>query len=131
MPKTKPTKLTDVDVAALERAVETVRQRSEADGEQVDDLVKRRGWREAAEFCSYSRQCETLWLRPWQWPPCEVEISDADIPGEDWDGRRAAAQLLEQLLELGLSKFESSPLNAIAAAERATKLRNGSAVLCP
>jgi hypothetical protein len=110
---TKPAKLTKLDVEAMERAIEMGRARGKAEREQLDEMLKNRPWHRVGEFAAYGCQCETLGLKPWQTPPCELTDPDAYASGDDHRGLRAAARLLERLQDLGLSKYEPDPLHAI------------------
>ena len=118
---TKPAGLTATDREALERAIAMKRQMSEADRLQVAGMLKEKPWRETAEFCSYGCQCDRLQLKPWQWPPCEVDPDWAEYTDDDHHGRIAAARLLERMLALGISRWEPDPVAAIVEAERARK----------
>jgi hypothetical protein len=119
MRKTKPMKLTEVDRDALERAIAMGRQRGAAEREQLDGFLREKPWREVGEFAAYGCQCDTLRLKPWQTPPCEIEDPDLTLArtGDDYRGLRAAARLLERLLKAGLSKYEPDPIGALERVE--------------
>jgi len=114
----KPTKLIDIDIEAMERAIEMKRERSEADREQIEDMLRERPWHECGAFAAYGAQCHALALRPWESPPTEVDPDWADHTGVDHYGRIAAARLLRRLLDAGLSRYEPDPIAALARAER-------------
>ena len=73
---------------------------------------------EAARFASYHCQTRSLRLRPWKSPP--VWIRDIAVELESTIPSRArAAELLQRMGALGISKYHPSPIEAIAAAEGA------------
>ena len=60
--------------AVLVLALDRVTRRAELERrEQVADKLREEGWRAAAEFCASVQQSETLRLRPWQQPPCNID----------------------------------------------------------
>jgi hypothetical protein len=99
------------DREALTRALEQCRAASKEECRQIDGMVQERGWMEAAAFASYSRQIDTLHLRPWQEPPSHV--SDAFEPRR---GEEAAARILRKMLKAGVSRWHPDPLAALEAA---------------
>jgi hypothetical protein len=62
--------LAKADVAALTRAIELARQESPATQQQIDDMVRERGWERAARFAAYCCRDARLPLKPWMTPPC-------------------------------------------------------------
>jgi hypothetical protein len=82
---------------------------------RTDDLE------EVGSFASYSCQINSLHLRPWQTAPMWVIDIEAPLrePPNDQRGNYHAAQLLRQMLDAGLSRYEPDPLAALDAAERA------------
>jgi hypothetical protein len=58
-----------------------------------------------------------LHLKPWQPPPCWAEFDDEDNKAGPISGRRAAAELLQRMLALGIGRWHPDPLAAIEAAE--------------
>jgi hypothetical protein len=68
-------------------------------------------WEEVAQFASYCVQGRLLGLQPWQNP-------DLDRPYGDPRAARESAELLKRLLDAGLSRFEPTPLQALAGAEK-------------
>jgi hypothetical protein len=109
--------LTETDKAALKLAIEIDRKRDHATRRQIDDMLKERPWREVAEFAAYGCQCTALHLKPWQPPPCWAEIGDRDNEAGPISGRRAAAELLQRMLSLGISRWHPDPVRAIEQAE--------------
>jgi hypothetical protein len=116
--------LTEADVEALARAIDLAQQESRAQRQQIDDMIRERGWERAARFAAYCCQDRALRLKPWMTPPCWLR-SDAAVkaaqaaPSPDLGGRRAAGQLVERLLAVGLSRYEPDPEAALAKAARA------------
>ena len=112
--------LSAADYDALGRAIETCRRKDPATREQIEHKLATELWRETAEFAAYSCQCDTLHLQPWQSPPCWVDDLVADInAGDDGIlGDYAAAKLLRQLLDRGLSRYEPDPVNALKQTKR-------------
>jgi hypothetical protein len=102
----------DVDGDALTRALIWYRARSQDRSSQLDYIIKRDGWRKAAEFCAGSAQRHHLQLRPWMPPPCWCELGEDDDERQA-PGRRAASELLARMLAAGLSRFEPDPINAL------------------
>jgi hypothetical protein len=119
----KPTRpdllLTEADVAALTRSIELAQAESAATRQQIDDMIRERGWERAARFAAYCCQDRALRLKPWMSPPCWLR-TDAAVkaalaaPAPDLGGRRAAGQLVERLLAAGLSRYEPDPEAALA-----------------
>ena len=96
---------------ALTLALEQCRAASKEECRQIDSMVQERGWLEAATFASYSRQIDTLHLKPWQEPPCHV--TDENEPRR---GEAAAAKILRKMLKAGVSRWHPDPLAALEAA---------------
>ena len=98
------------DRAALVLALTKCRAESRKRDRQITAmLLEPRPWQEVAEFAAYSTQMDSLKLKPWQLPPCEVEPDDRQ--------HRQAAKLLREMLALGVSKYHPDPLAAIEAAK--------------
>ena len=110
--------MTRKDRKALTRAIEAVRRESPQRARQIADKLASEPWEDVGEFASYSAQCRSLRLRPWQFPPCWID----DIPAalndpEPHRGLRTAGELLQRMLAAGLSRYEPDPLKALEAAE--------------
>jgi hypothetical protein len=105
--------MTQCDRDALRRALVAARSRNEARKKQIDSMLCDRDWETVAEFASYSVQRDALRLKPWQFAPCEVDIGDIDAPGYEHRGAAPAAELLQQLLAAGLSRWEPDPVTAL------------------
>ena len=96
-----------VDMAALRAAMAM----AEAEPEfaaHLKELLEDRPWWDVALTAVYHFQCKTLNLRPWQTPPGWV--------GEDHS--KADQELLNKMLDAGLSQWEPNPLAALARAKR-------------
>jgi hypothetical protein len=104
--------MSQCDSDALRRALVAARSRGEAQ-KQIDSMLCDRDWETVAEFASYSVQRDALRLKPWQLAPCEVDIGDIDTPGYEHRGAAPAAELLQQLLAAGLSRWEPDPVAAL------------------
>jgi hypothetical protein len=107
--------LEPADFEALDRAIRTCSDRA-----QIESKLATERWRQAAEFASYSCQCDALHLQPWQDPPCWVDdlVGAINAGNDDILGDYAAAKLLRQLLDRGLSRYEPDPVNALKQAKR-------------
>jgi hypothetical protein len=120
------TKLSQVDREAMTRAIENMRQRGGEDARQIERMLREEPREDVGEFAAYACQDRALRLKPWQTPPCWLR-TDAAVriallePPPDLKGRRFAAELVQQLLAAGLSRFEPDPLRSLAAAEAASK----------
>jgi|SRR5262249_55846845 len=114
------TALSAADYDALSRAIETCRQKDPAARAQIERKLATELWRETAEFAAYSCQCDALHLQPWQDPPCHVDdLVGAINAGNDGIlGDYAAAKLLQQLLDRGLSRYEPDPVSALKQAKK-------------
>jgi hypothetical protein len=112
--------LSAADNNALGRAIEICRRKDPAAREQIEHKLATELWRGAAEFAAYSCQCDALHLQPWQDPPCWVDdLVGAINAGNDGIlGDYAAAKLLRQLLDRGLSRYEPDPVNALKQTKR-------------
>ena len=112
-----------IDQDAMRRSIKTVRQRDRASADHIDAMMRDdddASFEGAGRFASASCQARALHLKPWQTIPLWVGDIEAALaePYGDQRGDREAAEILQKLLSLGLSRFEPSPLDAIAAAER-------------
>jgi hypothetical protein len=108
--------LSQVDLNALERAIEFVRARgSPADKLQIEDKLKTEPWLEVARFAVYGAQMRALRLKLWQPAPSDIDDVDAALAAGDDGvmGHYQAAKLLQRMLCAGLSRFEPDPLAAL------------------
>jgi hypothetical protein len=115
-------KLSRVDKAALERAIELRRDSGERGrAEQIDELIAEEGWFSTAEFAACGCQRKNLQIRMWQPCPAEIPIDEiASIIAKGPDGKSgyfAAAKILRRMLLLGISRYEPDPMQAIATAK--------------
>jgi hypothetical protein len=105
----------DLDKNALERAMKIIAAGSKDRADQISSMLADRPWAEVAHFASYCVQGDALSLAPWETPPCDADITSSDP---------AAMQLLQRLLDAGLSKYEPDPVAALdLAEERDTRAR--------
>jgi hypothetical protein len=116
------TKLSQVDKAALERALALRRDSGEPGRrEQIDELLQGEGWFSTADFCATGCQRKNLRIKMWEPCPAEIPIDEiAGIIAAGRDGKSgyfAAAKLLKRMLLLGISRFEPDPLTAIDRAK--------------
>jgi hypothetical protein len=110
-----------LDRAALERAVAlTLAEDDQGRVEQVKDMLATRCWLEVAEFCAYHQQGRNLNIKPWEYVPSWIEPDAIDaIIARGQDGQKyGAAKLLKRMLACGLSEFDPTPLESLAAVER-------------
>lgn len=105
-----PAGLDEADLAALRLAFARSHASSKLRARQLDEMVKERGWQEAAEFAAYDCQFDSMQLRPWQDPPCLV----AD-PNEPRVGEEMAARILRRMLKAGISRWHPDPMAALEA----------------
>jgi len=101
----------------MQRAIEQTRSESEPRKKQIDDMLADRPFEEAGAFAAYHCQNRFLRLRPWEAAPCDASIGDVDAPTMPLGGKRAAAQLLQRMLDNGLSRYEPNPVAALARPE--------------
>jgi hypothetical protein len=112
-----------LDRAALERAIAmTLAEDDQASVEQVKDMLANPGrtWWETATFCAYHQQGRNLRIKPWEYTPCWIEPDEIDaIVARGQDRQKyGAAKLLKRMLACGLSEFDPTPLESLAAVER-------------
>jgi hypothetical protein len=109
-----------IDRDALERCLAAARAEDAGRRRQIDDMLvdPSRSWEEVAVFAASCAQSRSLDLPPWQSVPFRASLRDLDKPYGDPSGKRESAELLKKMLDLGLSPFEPSPMQAIAAAEQ-------------
>jgi hypothetical protein len=69
--------ISDIDRAAMGRAVTTVRQQSPARAKQIFDMLSSRPLETVGRFASFSCQMDSLHLDPWETPPCWITNVDA------------------------------------------------------
>jgi hypothetical protein len=108
---------TETDRAAMQLAIDMVR----AEGEDRVRWLEGRSFCDAGTLCAYHCQYRVLRLKPWQWPPCWIDPKniDAELAAPpDQSGRRRAAQLLREMLALGISQYHPDPVAAVAEAKR-------------
>lgn len=98
------------DRDALKRSMEICRA-EEGRTRQLNAMLKDDGWWHAATFASMHCQCQALNLYPWQSPPCIADGYHSDP---------AAKKLLQQMLDLGISRYAPDPMAAIEQAKRET-----------
>jgi hypothetical protein len=102
--------LTEVDRAALQRALDEAR-REPSCAEQLSEMLTDRPWEEVAKLAAFGCQCKALRLQPWEIPPCE--ITDADISREHLE----AQTMVRRLIKAGLSRWEPDPEGALRRAK--------------
>jgi hypothetical protein len=110
-----------LDRAALERAIQlTLAEDDQGRVEQVKDMLATRSWGEVAAFCAYHQQGRNLHIKPWEFVPCWIDQDEIDaIAARGQDGQKyGAARLLKRMLARGLSEFDPTPLESLAAVER-------------
>jgi ribosomal protein S7 len=117
----------DQDRAALERALAEALEGESR--EQIRKKLETDSWFTVARFAAYSRQVDSLHLKPWQIAPLWIDPEEIDdiLRGEtdaDSDEDVAAARLLKRMLSYGVSRFDPDPMGAIQHARAA--LRQGS-----
>ena len=102
-----------VDRDALERAMQ-IAQRDPLRKEQLQSKLEDEEWTETATFAAYSCQIESLSLKPWQSPPCQID-EDADEPDNaEREPDTVGRKLLRQMLRAGVSRYDPDPLAALA-----------------
>ena len=109
--------LSDVDHAALVKAIETVRAKGGDRREQIEEKLRGQHgctWLDTALFASYSAQCEALDLFPGTYPPCWIE-GPGDVAADP--DNRATFRLLQRMLAAGVSRFDPDPLAALTKAK--------------
>ena len=112
-------KISRIDREALERALALDPDRDPGDDPPPNRRLDPAGWLEAAHSAAYACQCAVLRPKPWQPVPANdyVAVTDDDSEYGPVMGRAAAAELLRRLLAAGLSRYEPSPLEALARVE--------------
>ena len=109
--------ISDVDRDAFTRAIIACRAQGPARSRQIDAMLTHRSWEEVGKFAAYCAQGRSLDVQPWANVPMYARFPDLKKPFGDPRGEREAAEILKQLVEHNLSRFEPDPLAAIAAAE--------------
>lgn len=97
------------DKAAWELAIEMTRAESEGRASQIGQMLVTRDRADVGRFASYHCQMRALRLKPWEEPPCHLVDLDYD---------HEAAELLRQMLALGVSRWHPDPIKAVEEAER-------------
>jgi hypothetical protein len=109
--------LSKIDRAALVLALDmTLKEPDRERVEQVQYMLNKDGWYEAATFCSYHRQTSSLGLRPWEDPPCAIDDPDEVLAGRAESHRKMAASLCKEMMGLGVSVWHPDPRAALEAA---------------
>ena len=105
------------DLDALELAIAQTLAEDDGRREQVDSMLEEDWWH-GATFAAYHRQTDSLQLKPWESPPCCCDEDDIDDDADDIHGNKPALKLLQEMLDLGISRWHPDPLAAIEAAKR-------------
>ena len=100
--------LTSIDHAALLQCLQIC----ERDPEFREQFKDAPDWRERAEHACYRVQTDALHLKPWQTPPCLVELYE-DNPNES-----DAREMLKRMLDAGVSRYDPDPLAALKKKHR-------------
>jgi hypothetical protein len=88
------TKISDVDRAALELAIEYCCAHSEQSREQIHGMLRDRSWEQVAKFASFSAQTESLDAAPFEHLPCDLPDNyDPATDPEPIKGGREAYRL--------------------------------------
>jgi len=115
-------KLHPVDRSALERAIELAKGESAGRARQIADKLKHESWRAVGEFAASCCQDRALATKPWETAPCSVDEDDPIPDGDDHRRTGRAIKLLRRLLRAGLSRYEPSPIEALARVEARDKI---------
>jgi hypothetical protein len=103
-----------------------MRQQGSLQRAMIDQKLVHETWIEAASFASFYMQSGSLYLQPWEMPPCWIDVDNiaAALATPD-DGRRLsqAAQLLRQMLANNISRFSPDPLRELNEAEQTNRAR--------
>lgn len=99
----------DKDREALERALEQARQESPDRAEQLDSIIADGDWLHAARLAATIRQYRSLNLNCGQSVPMNGDTQPDRFP--------EAAELLEEMLAAGLSRYEPDPLAGLRATQ--------------
>jgi hypothetical protein len=99
--------MTEVDKDALRRAIKMARAESPEHAGQIDRMMAQgQSFEEIGRSCASGCQRHNLRLKPWESPPIYAELHP-DQPG--------ATELLNKLLDAGLSRYEPDPIAALEA----------------
>ena len=104
-----------VDREALTLALKLAREQP-GRARQLDRMLEREDRFEVATFAAECCQERALRLKPWQPAPCRTRAGDLEAPPGDLFGHREAAELLQRMLALGMSRWHPDPLRAIEEA---------------
>jgi hypothetical protein len=113
-------KLTKTDRDAVRLATEEYASR----GAMQAERAKKKKWTlDFGESCATWQQRYNLDLLAWQVAPLQIENPNRPDVGRDpaqaaTDGRQQAAELLKQMLALGVSRYHPNPVKAIEEAKR-------------
>lgn len=128
MPKFTEEDFDDLDRDALNRGLHlTLNDRDRGTVEQIRDFLREKhddldhGWWYAASHAAYHQQTRALNLSPWEFPPCWInpdEIDDIIANGDGTSNNFNAAKLAKRMIAAGVSLYDPSPIEAIAAAKR-------------
>ena len=102
--------MTRNDRAALKLAMGLACAEDRERARQIGSMLKDRSWEDVAEFAASCCQSRSLHLDPWSLPPCHGDSDNHHDP--------AARKLLRQMLDLGISRWHPSPMDAIAEAKK-------------
>jgi hypothetical protein len=118
--RTPSPRLSEADIRALTKSIETVRGWDAFHRQWVDGkLADGEPWQEVGECCAVAAQERALRLKPWQIAPLSIHNIEASLeaPEDEHRGHRRAAQLLAKMLALGVSRYTPNPIAAIELAE--------------
>jgi hypothetical protein len=114
-----PEPLSEVDCAALWRAMKIAR-RDPTRAKQLDAMLSTgRDKIEVAKFAAYVCQCDKLQLKPWEASPSRITLAQTWVElavGPDNAHHKfvEAQALVRRLLKAGLSRYEPDPVVALA-----------------
>jgi hypothetical protein len=104
------------DLEAMRLAISTMRNDPE-ERETIEGMLRSQGEQAAGEFAAGLLQAKNLRLRPWEAVPA-VTV-DTQTPANVYGHRASEIALLRKMLAAGISRFHPSPLEALAAIDRA------------
>ena len=104
------------DRAALQAAIEELLRLAPTWNETVAAMLQAQPWEQVAAWAAGVCQVRNLHLRGWECPPCDT---NSEVVSVNYGSRPSEVALLRRMLAAGVSRFDPSPLEALAAIERA------------
>jgi hypothetical protein len=105
------------DREAMRLAIEQLLRLEPEWRDQVATMLQTQPWETVGAFAAGVCQVRSLQLKAWECPPCDT--ANVKKPADIYGSRVAEVALLRRMTAAGVSRYDPSPLQALAAIEHA------------